>query len=197
IAAFLGLSGIPADDKKTDPTGKESNEETDSEKVRRDAVAVAVQKYIETHNQREMPSDRLGTFPLNGMITSYFSTRQNPFYQVGAGEDAFEFHSGIDISAAISTDILSYRDGIVSRVTYSKSYGNYLIITHNDELETLYAHCDNILVKEGDTVKEGQHIAVAGSTGRSTARHLHFEIRIRGKAVDPLPYLPGKGAVLG
>lgn len=191
IAAFLGLDGISKDGEDT-PGSQETEEEeeqnTDSETQRKSAIAIAVQKYIEAHNAKNTAT--AGIFPLDGPITSHFSARENPFYQVGAGEERYEFHNGLDISAAKSTDILAYNDGFVTLVTDSPSYGNYLIITHEEGFQTLYAHCEKIRVKEGDFVKQGQHIAVAGSTGRSTARHLHFEIRIDGKPVNPLPYLP-------
>lgn len=193
IAAFLGLSGIPSDNKNDDEQTdtKDNTSKDDSGDIdKNEAVAVAVQQYIERYNSRETSSNRLPSFPLDGIITSFFSMRQNPFYQVSAGENAYEFHSGIDISAAKSTDILAYDDGIVSLVSFSAGYGNYLIITHQEEFQTLYAHCDKIIVMEGQSVKGGEHVAVAGNTGRSTAKHLHFEIRINGKAVNPLPYLP-------
>lgn len=192
ISAFLGLTGITDDNDNNENVTDDTDKGEDSKSsASNEAVAAAVQKYIEEHNTVETSKDNsIGIFPLDGIITSLFSTRENPFYQVGAGEDMYEFHSGIDISAAKSTNISAYDDGIVSLVSYSASYGNFLVITHREGFETLYAHCSKIIVKNGQKVSEGELIAIAGSTGRSTAKHLHFEVRIDGKAVNPLSYLP-------
>ncbi len=122
--------------------------------------------------------------PLVGNITSRFADREDPF-----GSGVIEYHKGIDISASESTSIKSYLDGTVERVDYNSSYGNYLIIRHSDDMQTLYAHCEKIHVSEGDEVSCGDVIAKAGNTGRSTATHLHFEVRIDGVAVDPEDYL--------
>lgn len=122
--------------------------------------------------------------PLVGNITSRFAEREDPF-----GSEAIEYHKGIDISASESTSIKSYLDGTVEKVDYNSSYGNYLIIRHSEDMQTLYAHCEKIHVNEGDAVSCGDVIAKAGNTGRSTATHLHFEVRIDGVAVDPEDYL--------
>jgi|GEM_PF-3069188 len=123
-------------------------------------------------------------FPLDGEITSVFAVRDDPF---GSGES--ESHEGIDIAVISSADVIAVMDGIVKTVGESNGYGNYLIIRHSGDLETLYAHCNEIYVRENDYLSAGDVIAEAGSTGRSTAPHLHFEIRVSGEKVDPLPYL--------
>lgn len=123
-------------------------------------------------------------FPLEGSVTSVFAERIDPF-----GSGYYEEHEGIDIAAVDSTDVLAFMDGTVKATGTGNSYGNYIIITHNDEVETLYAHCEELYVKKDDKVYAGDIIAKAGNTGRSTAVHLHFEIRVNGKKVDPLPYL--------
>ena len=74
--------------------------------------------------------------------------------------------------------------------SHKGSYGKLVIVTHDDGSQTYYAHCSQLLVKYGDKVYQGQTIAKVGSTGNSTGPHLHFEIRIKGKTVDPLKYLP-------
>ena len=123
-------------------------------------------------------------FPLDGEVTSVFAVRNDPF---GSGET--ESHEGLDIAVIDSSDIVAVMDGIVRTVGNSNGYGNYIVIRHSDEMETLYAHCDKIYSKTGDKIYAGDIIAKAGSTGRSTAPHLHFEVRINGEKVDPLPYL--------
>ena len=103
-----------------------------------------------------------------------------------------EFHTGIDISSSgiAGQDILACSNGIV---TYSNSdnsgYGKHIIISHQDgKISTLYAHCNKLLVKSGEKVIKGQKIAEVGSTGKSTGNHLHFEVRINGKPVNPKNY---------
>ena len=130
----------------------------------------------------------LMVIPLKGVVTSGYDQREDPF---GTGET--ELHKGIDISAAYDTKILSFADGTVEKVGYSASYGNYVIIRHADNMgrpyETLYAHCEKILVSAKESVEAGNEIAIAGSTGRSTGRHLHFEMRVNGVSVNPEKWL--------
>jgi murein DD-endopeptidase MepM/ murein hydrolase activator NlpD len=78
---------------------------------------------------------------------------------------------------------------MVTMVAKDKSYGNFLKIKHGDGLETRYAHCSKILVKKGDIIEKNQVVALVGNTGRSTGPHLHYEIRLHGRALDPRQYL--------
>lgn len=102
----------------------------------------------------------------------------------------YEFHLGIDIGASYGTAIKAADGGKVTYAGWKGSYGKLVIITHDDGSQTYYAHCSSLLVKYGDKVYQGQTIAKIGSTGNSTGPHLHFEIRIGGKTVDPKKYLP-------
>jgi murein DD-endopeptidase MepM/ murein hydrolase activator NlpD len=122
-----------------------------------------------------------------GMVTSEFGWRPNPF-----GGGGGEGHSGIDLGAPKGTPIQAARDGVVSYVKNSGSsgYGYHVVIDHGDGMVTLYGHCSKVYVRSGQTVKQGDVIAAVGSTGRSTGNHLHFEIRINGRAVNPRNYLP-------
>jgi murein DD-endopeptidase MepM/ murein hydrolase activator NlpD len=121
------------------------------------------------------------------MVTSEFGWRPNPF-----GGSGGEGHSGLDLGAPKGTPIHAARDGVVSSVVDSGSsgYGYHVIIDHGDGMVTLYGHCSKVYVRSGQAVKQGDIIAAVGSTGRSTGNHLHFEIRINGKAVNPRNYLP-------
>ncbi len=122
--------------------------------------------------------------PLSGRITSNFGIRNDPF----DGKKAR--HDGTDIAAPKGTEIVAAAGGTVSYVGYDDDgYGKYLKITHSDKVMTLYAHCSEILVSKGDSITAGQTIALVGSTGQSTGNHLHFEIRIDGKAVNAMWYL--------
>ncbi len=121
------------------------------------------------------------TYPLKGEITSAFAERQDPV----SGEA--DYHLGIDIAG--SCDIVAAKDGVVESVREGSSYGKYIKIRHTDSLETLYAHCSEISVTEGERVRAGQHIATAGDSGRATGVHLHFEVRVNGECVDPMEFL--------
>ena len=102
------------------------------------------------------------------------------------GKKVTDFHMGIDIPAAIGTDIYAVQDGEVILATSHSSYGNYCIVDHGGGITTLYAHCSKLLVKVGDKVQQGDHIAEMGSTGQSTGSHLHIEVRVNGKHQDPI-----------
>ena len=97
-------------------------------------------------------------------------------------------HTGIDIPADQGAAILAAADGTVAETGFSAEKGNYLVLDHGDGLTTLYAHCRNVDVKEGDTVKAGEMIAAVGATGLATGPHLHFEVRQDGKAQNPVAY---------
>lgn len=122
-----------------------------------------------------------------GMVTSEFGWRPNPF-----GGSGGEGHAGLDLGAPKGTPIHAARDGVVSSVVDSGSsgYGYHVVIDHGDGMVTLYGHCSKVYVRSGQAVKQGDVIAAVGSTGRSTGNHLHFEIRVNGKAVNPRNYLP-------
>lgn len=117
--------------------------------------------------------------PVVGTVVSEYGMRTNPVTGI------YCLHGGIDIAAESGTDILAAYDGVVTAAGYSSSYGNYVIIEHNSNIKTLYAHSSKLLVKEGQTVKKGDLIALVGSTGRSTGPHLHFEVRVGGNRIDP------------
>ena len=99
-----------------------------------------------------------------------------------------KLHSGIDIPADQGAVILAAADGTVTEVGFDRERGNYLVLDHGGGLTTLYAHCRNVDVKEGDMVKTGEMVGAVGSTGMSTGPHLHFEVRQDGEAQNPVVY---------
>ena len=102
-------------------------------------------------------------------------------------------HSGTDIAMPMGAYIIAANDGVVTKAGYSSTgYGNMVLIYHGGGVSTLYGHGSEILVQTGQTVKRGDIIMKAGSTGWSTGPHLHFEVRINGQHVDSLPYITGK-----
>jgi murein DD-endopeptidase MepM/ murein hydrolase activator NlpD len=122
--------------------------------------------------------------PVNGIITSAFAqSRWEPILHL------FRPHEGVDISAPLGTNIRAPADGRVSFVGHKLGYGLVVELNHGGGVTTLYAHCEKILVHVGDYVAVGGAIAVVGSTGLSTAPHVHFEVIVNGRHMDPLKYL--------
>lgn len=106
------------------------------------------------------------------------------------GNDAGgEAHQGIDIAVPISTTIRASGGGIVEEAGPDPDYGLFVLLRHVDGYESMYGHASRLLVREGDTVSAGQVIALSGNSGRSTAPHLHFEIRREGQSLDPLTFV--------
>ena len=98
-------------------------------------------------------------------------------------------HNGVDLAGPAGTPVYATADGIVGKATYFGSYGNYVQIEHGGEMQTRYAHLSDYTVHAGEQVRKGQLIGFIGSTGRSTGPHLHYEVRIAGRPVDPQPYM--------
>lgn len=115
-----------------------------------------------------------------GSITSKFGYRISPI------TNKYSLHSGLDIAAAENTEIHSAYDGVVIKAEYHEINGNYIVIKHSDTLKTTYNHCNKLLVKEGEKVKKGDVIALVGATGYATGNHLHFEVLLNGKYINPL-----------
>lgn len=132
--------------------------------------------------------------PVGGELGSPFANsdwRSNITSEYGYRTDPEPgFHSGLDIGMAQGTEILAVKDGTVKTAQNGTTgYGNYIVIDHGGGLETLYAHCSELLVTAGQKVTAGTVIAKVGSTGNSTGPHLHIEIQLNGETVDPLAYL--------
>lgn len=128
---------------------------------------------------KQTPGNRKWRYPINGArLTSRFGRRGN------------RPHKGVDFAAKMGTPIYATADGVV---IYSGSrqrgYGNLVILKHSDDYVSVYAHNRRNLVDEGQKVRQGSQIAELGNSGRSTGPHLHFEIRHRGKPLDPLRLL--------
>mgnify|MGYP000075696897 FL=1 len=98
-------------------------------------------------------------------------------------------HKGVDLSAPTGTPIYATADGYISKAEWFSSYGKYVSIEHGANLQTRFAHMSDIAVTAGSRVKKGDIIGYVGSTGRSTGPHLHYEVRIDVKAVNPVPYM--------
>jgi murein DD-endopeptidase MepM/ murein hydrolase activator NlpD len=129
-------------------------------------------------------------FPVHGgRITGGYGVRNNPFDEFGF----VEFHSGLDVAVPMGTPVVAGAKGTVTFSGWDGGYGNVVIIEHADgKVTTRYAHLARYDVSVGDAVVSGQQIGLVGSTGRSTGPHLHYEVRIDGKTVDPRLVYPAK-----
>lgn len=166
FAPSTGWDGTFAPEEQTsqqEPTGETT--EATGEKATFSPV------YLTVNMQKPVKSDD---------ITSRFGYRVSPI----TGE--YSLHTGLDIAADKGTKIAAAYDGTVLKADYNSISGNYVIIEHSNTLKTTYNHCSLLLVKEGMRVKKGETLALVGATGYATGNHLHFEVILNGKYVNPL-----------
>ncbi|MDR2179365.1 MAG: M23 family metallopeptidase [Synergistaceae bacterium] len=130
-------------------------------------------------------------WPLYGEASSPYGTRVDPI-----DRGIRRHHAGVDLSASSGTRVAASRGGRVIFAGSRKNYGNLVILRHPDDMETRYGHLSAIEVKKGAFVGPGQVLGMVGSTGRSTGSHLHFEVRVSGRAVDPLKWLVPYGFMM-
>jgi murein DD-endopeptidase MepM/ murein hydrolase activator NlpD len=124
--------------------------------------------------------------PVDGYITDGFGIRRNPF-----GDSSREFHEGIDIAVDFGTPVNVTADGLVIWAAPYSGYGNLVVVYHSNGVTSRYGHLSRITVEAGQRIKRGDQIGHAGSTGRSTGPHVHYEIRENDQPVDPSRYLSG------
>lgn len=137
--------------------------------------------YPSNVNLKKYTLEEKGTKPVEGILTSEFGIRTDPF-----NSKTKDFHTGIDIAAAKGTFIKASFDGIVESTGYSDVAGNYIRINSNENLQTFYCHTQFIFVKEGEKVLKNQIIATVGDTGMVTGPHLHFEVILDADRVNPI-----------
>jgi len=122
-------------------------------------------------------------WPVRGKITSRFGVRVHPVFKTKT------VHTGLDISAKEGSPVKAAADGEVLFTGWLNGYGQIIVLDHGSNLTTVYAHLSRVSVSEGSKVRAGQTIGNVGKTGLTTGAHLHFEVRVNGKAVDPMKYL--------
>jgi murein DD-endopeptidase MepM/ murein hydrolase activator NlpD len=128
--------------------------------------------------------------PTAGYLSSPFGIRLSPFSRRNESDDGLlGFHSGIDISNAENTPIQATADGEVVEAGWMDRYGNGVVLSHSDQVETLYAHMARVRVKTGQKVTRGDILGDMGRTGNATGVHLHYEVRLNGRPVNPMPYM--------
>jgi len=122
-------------------------------------------------------------WPTHGWLTDSFGRRRDPF----TGEP--EYHTGLDISADKGEPVYATANGTVESAESSGSYGNMVVISHGFGITTRYAHLDSFRVTSGQAVRRGEVVGFAGSTGRATGDHLHYEVLVYGRQLNPLNFL--------
>ena len=166
--------GVPGKHIVTDLVTYKGDMETDREQLEENVQVAAVAQIV----KRGTKSKPTYMFPVtNWNVTSNFGYRWG------------RLHAGTDVGVPIGTTVRASRGGQVITAGWVGGYGNCVIIDHGDGVATRYGHLSEVTVSVGQYVDQGEQIALSGNTGRSTGPHLHFEIRINGEAVDPLPYL--------
>lgn len=189
IKEFLKNGKIPIDndngdvienheiDANEENCNEENNNETNNdEEAKQQDISSISEMEIDVNNLKAAYSF---INPLtNYQVSSGFGARESEYQNVTG------YHTGIDLASESGTNINASMEGIVELVSKEGDYGKHIKIRSNN-VSTLYAHCSKILVKEGQIVAQGQPIAQVGSTGNSTGPHLHFEIRVDNRFVDP------------
>jgi murein DD-endopeptidase MepM/ murein hydrolase activator NlpD len=120
-----------------------------------------------------------------GKINNEYGFRRNPF-----GGRTYEFHAGLDIDGERGDLVLAPANGVITKAGWQGGYGNLIEIDHQNGLTTRYGHLSRIEVQVGDAIGRGQLLGLVGSTGRSTGPHLHYELRLNDKSINPRRFLP-------
>ena len=168
-------------------TEKEMQIQTQIEEYKMQMAKVEIEirklSVAESFGEDYIGGDMIWPIPGHTRITSQYGMRTHPITGL------YSLHTGTDVGAPIGTNFVAMASGVVTKAGYNKFYGNMVIIDHGGGVQTLYAHGSEILVQLGDLVSKGDTVLKVGSTGYSTGPHAHFEIRIEGKAVNPLDYV--------
>lgn len=176
------------EENNNEPASDSITREQESQVVtNQEEVVVPPQEMSSSINEMQLDINNLKAAysfikPIEATISSRFGARESEYQNVTG------YHTGIDLAAPKGTAIKASMEGIVTLVSNEGDYGKHIKIRCNN-VTTLYAHCSEIFVKEGQIVAQGQEIGAVGSTGNSTGPHLHFEIRVDDRFVDPLQIL--------
>ena len=171
-ARFAASSGGPEDSFQLSGAGSESEE---------NEIEMQMRTIEMTTNPESLPM----IWAHMGKINNEFGYRRNPF-----GGRSYEFHSGLDIDGNRGDIVVAPANGVVIKAGWQGGYGNLIEVDHGNGLTTRYGHLSQIQVRAGDTLARGQLIGLVGSTGRSTGPHLHFELRLNDKPINPRRLLP-------
>ncbi len=181
------VEALIADRAEALEVAREEREKAEEEKAR---IEAELREWEEAHQASTADLDSGGTLlmPVDGVKTSDYGWRHHPVY------DEPRLHTGVDFAAPGSTPIWAAADGVVMQAGWNGGYGYFTCLSHGSYdgqgLSTCYAHQSEIHVSVDQTVAAGDVIGLVGTTGTSTGDHLHFEVRLDGSPVDPLPFLP-------
>lgn len=140
-------------------------------------------RFSRTYSRSWLTNMRPSLWPVDGRLIGSFGQRSDPF----SGEP--RFHAGVDLGAPYGSPIRATADGIVAHGEYSGGYGKLVVIDHGGGMSTYYAHLSRIDVIEGQAVRRGETVGALGATGRVTAPHLHYEVRVGNNPVNPYNFL--------
>jgi murein DD-endopeptidase MepM/ murein hydrolase activator NlpD len=188
------MDGIPYTVKKGDNLEKISRSMgvpleaiLDANDLQSDTISAGTALFIPGARMRaedlKLALGELFIYPVKGRLTSKFGWRNDPINGVR------RFHAALDLAAPLGTTVKAAMDGRVSTVGVNSTYGNFIILSHGNGYQTLYAHLNTVSVEKDDRVNQGVKIGEVGNTGYSTGPHLHFAVYKNGRAVNPLEYL--------
>jgi murein DD-endopeptidase MepM/ murein hydrolase activator NlpD len=150
-----------------------------------EAEDAEIEKQLQVIQTTSNPASLPSIWAHLGKINNEFGFRRNPF-----GGRSYEFHAGMDIDGERGDMVVAPGNGIVTEAGWKGGYGQMIEVDHGNGLKTRYGHLSKIEVEVGETLSRGQMIAFVGSTGRSTGPHLHYELRLNDKPINPRRFLP-------
>ncbi|MCP3889782.1 MAG: peptidoglycan DD-metalloendopeptidase family protein [Desulfobulbaceae bacterium] len=177
IEKIVGTIGIKLSKEDKDTSKNSGGPFIQYPREARDELLHKADKYLKTI--RYLPFGR----PVAGPITSRFGRRKDPLNKKSA------FHEGIDFKGKRGDKIYATADGVVKRAFRNGGYGNYVQISHGNGYKTSFSHMQKFVVKRGEKIKRGQAIGLIGSSGRSTGPHLHYEVTLDGKPINPYNFM--------
>lgn len=142
-----------------------------------------VSGFRHNYTRRFQVNTQPSLWPIDGLLLSPFGARKDPF----SGEGAL--HTGVDLRAPTGTPVRAAADGVVQRADRFGGYGRLVVVDHGNRIQTWYAHLSRFHVTVGQEIRRGEPVGAVGTSGRTTAPHLHYEVRIGGTAVNPYRYL--------
>jgi murein DD-endopeptidase MepM/ murein hydrolase activator NlpD len=175
------LDGLP--DTRLTPTMSETLEQYNLLK------SASLSTFSRGYSRRWLVNTTPSIWPVTGRLMSHFGHRDDPF----SGHQAF--HTGVDISVPVGTPVRVTADGIVRTAEWFGAYGRLIVVDHGNGRSTYYAHLARIDVISGQEVRTGQIIGASGASGRVTAPHLHYEVRVGGSPMNPYPSLAKSGVL--
>jgi murein DD-endopeptidase MepM/ murein hydrolase activator NlpD len=161
------------------------------EEINENSDPATIEEALATIEKSTDPQNIPSIWAHSGKINNEFRFRRNPF-----GGRSYEFHNGMDIDGERGQPVVAPANGTIVKAAWSGGYGNMIEIDHGNGLTTRYGHLSKVEVSEGSPIMRGMLIGYVGSTGRSTGPHLHYELRINDKPINPRRFLPTEPLVI-